>query len=148
MANENRTHIVHRLQAVSRGIRGPVVRSTLSYANDTRGRGIVADFAQVLIRQARQLYAGEAFAVEIEEAVRALDLCLPTCARCSATTASKIAGCPGVAFLFRLQLPLNSWRHFRPPKGLARMLSAVAAAASEMGIGFLDMAGSAKAQVQ
>ena len=55
------------------GIRGPVARSTLAYANDTRDWRIYADFAQVLIRHARQLYAGEAFAVEIEQAVYALD---------------------------------------------------------------------------
>ena len=55
------------------GIRGPVARSTLAYANETRDWRIYADFAQVLIRQARQLYSGEAFALEIEQAVYALD---------------------------------------------------------------------------
>jgi hypothetical protein len=55
------------------GIRGRVSRSTLADANETRDWRIYADLAQVLIRQARALYAGEPFAVELDETVYALD---------------------------------------------------------------------------
>src|SRR5574337_42184 len=46
------------------GIRGRVARSTLADANETRDWRIYADFAQRLIRRARQLYAAEPFAVK------------------------------------------------------------------------------------
>jgi hypothetical protein len=49
------------------GFRGPIRRSTLSDANEARDWRIYADFAQVLIRQARQLYAAESFGVELSE---------------------------------------------------------------------------------
>jgi hypothetical protein len=55
------------------GIRSPVSRSTLAYANETKDWRIYADFAQILIRIARSLYADEAIGVEIKEAVYALD---------------------------------------------------------------------------
>lgn len=55
------------------GIRGRVSRSTFSDANDRRDWRIYADFAQVLIREARKLYAGEAFGVELDSTVYALD---------------------------------------------------------------------------
>jgi hypothetical protein len=55
------------------GIRGRVSRSTLADANETRDWRIYADLAQVLIRQARALYAGVPFAVELDETVYALD---------------------------------------------------------------------------
>ena len=55
------------------GIRGHVSRSTLADANETRDWRIYADFAQVLIRQARVLYAHEPFGVELGETVYALD---------------------------------------------------------------------------
>jgi hypothetical protein len=55
------------------GIRGRVSRSTLADANETRDWRIYADLAQVLICQARALYAGESFGVELDEAVYALD---------------------------------------------------------------------------
>ena len=44
-------------QTVSRGFRGQVSRSTLADANESRDWRIYADFAQVLIRRARRLYA-------------------------------------------------------------------------------------------
>src|SRR6202008_227045 len=47
------------------GIRGYVSRSTLADANETRDWRNYADFAQVLMRTARELYAGESFAVEL-----------------------------------------------------------------------------------
>lgn len=55
------------------GIRGTVSRNTLSHANRRRDWRIYADFAQVLIHQARRLYADEEFGVELEETVYALD---------------------------------------------------------------------------
>ena len=55
------------------GIRGRVSRSTLAYTNENRDWRIYADFAQVLIHEARTLYAGDEFAVELEQTVYALD---------------------------------------------------------------------------
>jgi hypothetical protein len=55
------------------GFREPIRRSTLSDANEARDWRIYADFAQVLIRQARQLYVADSFGVELAETVYALD---------------------------------------------------------------------------
>ena len=55
------------------GIRGTVSRSTLADANELRDWRIYADFAQVLIREARQLYADAAFGVDLANTVYALD---------------------------------------------------------------------------
>ena len=55
------------------GFREAVHRTTLSDANEARDWRIYADFAQVLIRQARKLYASETLAVELSETVYALD---------------------------------------------------------------------------
>ena len=55
------------------GIRGQVSRNTLANANAVRDWRIYADFAQVIIAQARQLYAHEDFGVELEQTVYALD---------------------------------------------------------------------------
>jgi hypothetical protein len=55
------------------GIRGHVARSTLADANETRDWRIYADFAQVLIRTARKLYAHDGFAVDLEQTAYALD---------------------------------------------------------------------------
>ena len=55
------------------GFREPIRRSTLSDANEARDWRIYADFAQVLIRQARQLYAADSFGEELAETVYALD---------------------------------------------------------------------------
>ena len=55
------------------GIRGRVSRNTLAHANERRDWRIYADFAQVLIRQARALYADDEFGVELEQTVYALD---------------------------------------------------------------------------
>jgi hypothetical protein len=55
------------------GFREPIRRSTLSDANEARDWRIYADFAQVLIRQARQLYAVESFGMELSETAYALD---------------------------------------------------------------------------
>ncbi|MCB0321356.1 MAG: IS4 family transposase [Bdellovibrionales bacterium] len=55
------------------GIRGKVSRSTLADANNNRDRRIYADFAAVLISEARELYTDEKFGVDLEETVYALD---------------------------------------------------------------------------
>lgn len=55
------------------GIRGNVSRNTLAKANENRDWRIFADFAQVLIGQAKKLYAEEDFGVELDQAAYALD---------------------------------------------------------------------------
>ncbi len=63
------------------GIRAKVSRSTLADANEKRDWRIYANFAQVLIRIARRLYAGDDFGVNLEQTAYAfdsttIDLCL------------------------------------------------------------------------
>jgi hypothetical protein len=63
------------------GFRGKVSRNTLAHANQVRAWKIYADFAQILIAQARSLYAKESFGVELKQTVYAfdattIDLCL------------------------------------------------------------------------
>ena len=48
-------------------------RSTLADANETRDWRIHAEFAQCLIAQARKLYAGDSFGIELEHTTYALD---------------------------------------------------------------------------
>jgi hypothetical protein len=55
------------------GIRGTVSRSTLADANESRDWRIYADFAQVLIQQARPLYRGEDLGLDLANTVYALD---------------------------------------------------------------------------
>ena len=55
------------------GIRGKVSRSTLAKANENRDWRIFADFAQVLIHIARDLYVDDEFGVELDQTVYALD---------------------------------------------------------------------------
>ena len=55
------------------GFRGRVARSTLADANDAHDWRIFADFAQVLIRIARPLYAGDAMGVDLDQSLYALD---------------------------------------------------------------------------
>jgi transposase len=80
------------------GIRGTVSRSTLADANERRDWRIYADFAQVLIAQARTLYAGEDFGVELDNTAYALD-------------ASTIDLC----------LSLFPWAKFRRTKGAVKL---------------------------
>src|SRR5262252_5234379 len=80
------------------GIREPIRRSTLSDANEARDWRIYTDFAQVLIRQARKLYAVESFGVELCETVYALD----------STTID-------------LCLSVFPWAHFRSTKAAVKM---------------------------
>jgi hypothetical protein len=51
------------------GIRGKLSRSTLADANENRDWRIYAEFAQVLIAEARTLYADEDFGVELDNTV-------------------------------------------------------------------------------
>lgn len=55
------------------GFRGKVARNTLAKANEQRDWRIYGDFAQVLIAQARALYADEDFGVALEQTAYALD---------------------------------------------------------------------------
>ena len=55
------------------GIRGKVSRSTLADANEVRDWRIYSDFAQILIHEARQLYAEDDFGLELNDTVYALD---------------------------------------------------------------------------
>jgi hypothetical protein len=80
------------------GIRAKVSRSTIADANENRDWRIYADFAQVLISIARDLYADDDFAVELDETVYALD-------------ASTIDLC----------LSLFPWARFRKTKGAVKL---------------------------
>lgn len=55
------------------GISGRVSRSTIANANENRNWRIYSDFAQILIHEARKLYKDEAFGLELQETVYALD---------------------------------------------------------------------------
>jgi hypothetical protein len=63
------------------GFRANIARATLAHANRERDWRIYADFAHLLIQQARHLYRNEPFAVELSDTVYAfdsttIDLCL------------------------------------------------------------------------
>ncbi len=63
------------------GIRGPVRKSTLADANESRDWRIYAEFAHLLIVKARKLYVDEDFGLDLDNAVYAfdsttIDLCL------------------------------------------------------------------------
>lgn len=71
----------HQEKLYHLGIRGPVPRSTLAEANESRDWRIYADFAQVLIERARSLYAADKLPVNVEGPVylidsTIIDLCL------------------------------------------------------------------------
>jgi len=55
------------------GFRGNVSRNTLAHTNQVRDWQIYADFAQILIGQARRLYANDSFGVELNQTAYALD---------------------------------------------------------------------------
>ena len=80
------------------GIRSRVSKSTLADANEKRDWRIYADFAQVLINIARDLYVDDDFGVELDETVYALD-------------ASTIDLC----------LSLFPWAKFRKTKGAIKL---------------------------
>lgn len=71
----------HRSQLYHMGFRGGISRNTLANANQQRDWRIYADFARLLIGQARALYQHEPFGVELDQTVYAfdsttVDLCL------------------------------------------------------------------------
>jgi hypothetical protein len=80
------------------GIRGKVSRSTLADANEKRDWHIYADFAQILIHTARDLYVNEPFGIDLEQTIYALD----------ATT-------------IKLCLSLFPWSHFRLKQGAIKL---------------------------
>ena len=55
------------------GVRDNVTRGTLADANEKRDGRIHADFVQALIHVARRRYADDAFGVDLDETVTALD---------------------------------------------------------------------------
>ena len=80
------------------GIRGHVARSNLADANEKRDWRIYRDFANALIVEARRLYTGDAFGVDLENTVYALDT----------TTID-------------LSLKVFPWAHFRTAKAAVKM---------------------------
>ena len=80
------------------GIRSRVARNTLAKANENRDWRMYADFAQILIAKARELYAHDDFGVELNNTVYALD----------STTID-------------LCLSLFPWARFRKTKGAVKM---------------------------
>jgi len=88
----NQTKLYHM------GIRGRVSRNTLANANSVRDWRIYADFAHLLIRQARALYRDEDFSLALQQTVYALD----------STTID-------------LCLSLFPWAHFRRRKGAVKL---------------------------
>lgn len=58
------------------GFRGRITRTNLAYANERRDWRLFATVAQVLMRRARQLYAGDPQDIELPEAAFALDASL------------------------------------------------------------------------
>ena len=71
----------HARQLYHLGFRGGISRNNLAHANQQRDWRIYADFAQILIRTAREFYQHEPFGVELDETVYAfdsttVDLCL------------------------------------------------------------------------
>ncbi len=55
------------------GIRSSISRNNLAHANETRDWRIYADFARILIDQARQLYRDEDLGIELLNSVYAFD---------------------------------------------------------------------------
>ena len=88
----------HEFKLYHLGIRGHVARSNLADANEKRDWQIYRDFANALIVEARRLYAGDAFAVDLENTVYALDT----------TTID-------------LSLKVFPWAHFRTTKAAVKM---------------------------
>jgi len=79
-------------------IRSKVSRNTLAHANQTRDWRIYADFAQILICEARKLYANEDFGGQLEQTVYAMD-----------------------STIIDLCLSLFPWALFRKKKGAAKL---------------------------
>ncbi len=88
----------HEAKLYHLGIRGHIARSNLGDANEKRDWRIYRDFANTLIAQARRLYADDAFAVDLDNSVYALDT----------TTID-------------LSLKVFPWAHFRKAKAAVKM---------------------------
>lgn len=88
----------HESKLYHLGIRGHVARSNLSDANERRDWRIYRDFANALIVEARRLYVGDAFGVDLDNTVYALDT----------TTID-------------LSLKVFPWAHFRKAKAAVKM---------------------------
>jgi hypothetical protein len=128
------------------GLRETVHRSTLADANEARDWRIWADFAQVLIRRARRLYASNSLGVELSNTVYALDsttidLCLsvfPWARYQSATGAVKMHT------LLDLRGPIPSFIHVSDGKlndvNVLDMLILEAGAFYVMDRGYIDYA--------
>jgi len=80
------------------GIRGRVTRTNLAYANEHRDWRVYADLAEILIRNARRLYAEDSHGLDIDEMVYAVD-------------ASTIDLC----------LSMFPWAHFRKTKAAIKL---------------------------
>ena len=80
------------------GIRSKIARNTLANANKTRDWRIYAEFAQLLIIEAQELYSNEQFAVDLTQSAYALD----------STTID-------------LSLSLFPWACFRKTKGAVKL---------------------------
>jgi hypothetical protein len=80
------------------GFSGPIARSTLADANESRDFRIYADLAQFLIKRARRLYAGDELELELKNAAYALD---------STTITVSLGLCP--------------WAKFRPGQAGVKM---------------------------
>jgi hypothetical protein len=88
----------HETKLYHLGIRGHVARSNLGDANEKRDWRIYRDFANALITEARKLYANDAFAVDLDNTVYALDT----------TTID-------------LSLKVFPWAHFRKTKAAVKL---------------------------
>jgi hypothetical protein len=100
---ESLRHIEAYLRAVGpklyhMGIRSTVSRNNLSNANKTRDSRIYAEFAQILIQQAKELYADDSTFSDLDATVYALD----------STTID-------------LCMTLFPWAHFRRAKSAVKM---------------------------
>jgi len=63
----------HQAKLYHMGMRATIARSTLAYANEHRDWRIWADFAQALIREARELYLNDSFGVDLAQTAYAFD---------------------------------------------------------------------------
>jgi hypothetical protein len=63
----------HQAKLWHMGMRSAPARNTMANANERRDWRIWADFAQVLIREARELYAGDDFGADLDQAAYAFD---------------------------------------------------------------------------
>lgn len=73
-------------QLYAMGVRGNITRTNLAYANEHRDWQVYEALAQVLIRKARRLYAGDSGGLDLDELVYAvdsstIDLCASPCSR-------------------------------------------------------------------